>query len=375
MAILYTSGTTGRPKGATLTHRQTIANLQNLALGAALGTRLGSAAPEGAGAQPASLLIVPLFHVTGCCATMIPAFASGSKLALMPTGRFDPDRVMATIERERISSFGGVPTILWRIVASPNFSRYDLSCVTRIGYGGAPSAPELVARIDECFPQAHRSLSTAYGLTETASVATANTGDDYFSHPGSCGRPVPTVELRIMDPDGRALPLGETGEIALRGPTVMRRGYWNRPDATAEVIDSDGWFRTGDVGHVDAAGFLYISDRAKDMIIRAGENVYCVEVEDALFAHSDVEDVAVVGVPHSVLGEEVKAVVVLRRGATEDSEALRAWCAPRLASFKVPDHWEFRAELPRNPAGKVLKNLLRGDEAAFAPSADSDSAL
>jgi long-chain acyl-CoA synthetase len=378
LAILYTSGTTGRPKGATITHRQAIANLQNIfCIGVANASRGGEAAPElSSEIQSATLLVVPLFHVTGCLATMTLCYASGAKLVLMPSGRFDPEAAMATIEREKITTFGGVPTIMWRIVESPNFHRYDLSSVTRVSYGGAPSAPELVVRIHEAFPKVRKTLATAYGLTESASVATSNTGDDYRTHPDSVGRPVPTVEIEVVDPDGKPLPVGETGEIWLRGPTVMRRGYWNRPDASAEAITPEGWFRSGDIGRFDEDGFLYLVDRQKDMIIRGGENVYCVEVEEVLYEHSDVIDAAVVGVPHKVLGEQVKAIVQVKPGSTATVENLRTHCATRLADFKVPAYVELRDEpLPRNPAGKVLKSLLRGDESAFAADAAGDSAL
>jgi len=377
-AILYTSGTTGRPKGATLTHRQALANLQNIfCLGVASASRGGDAAPElSSDVQSAALLVVPLFHVTGCLSTMMLSYASGAKLVLMPPGRFDPDSAMATIEREQVTSFGGVPTIMWRIVESPNFERYDLSTVQRVSYGGAPAAPELVQRIHERFPKVRKTLATAYGLTETASVATSNTGDDYRTHPDSVGRPAPTVEIEVVDSDSAPVPTDATGEIWLRGPTIMRRGYWNRPDATAEAITPDGWFRSGDIGRFDEDGFLYLVDRAKDMIIRGGENVYCVEVEQELFEHPDVIDAAVVGVPHRVLGEEVKAVVQLKPGATASVEELRSHCAARLANFKVPEYVELRDEpLPRNPAGKVLKNLLRGDETSFSADAADDSAL
>ena len=377
-AILYTSGTTGRPKGATLTHRQALANLQNIfCLGIANASRGGEAAPElSSDVQSATLLVVPLFHVTGCLSTMMLCYASGAKLVLMPPGRFDPDAAMATIEREKVTSFGGVPTIMWRIVESPNFEDYDLSTVVRVSYGGAPAAPELVQRIHERFPKVRKTLATAYGLTESASVATSNTGDDYRTHPDSVGRPAPTVQIDVVDETGKPVPTGERGEIWLRGPTMMSRGYWNRPDATAEAITTDGWFRSGDIGRYDDDGFLYLVDRAKDMIIRGGENVYCVEVEQVLFEHADVIDAAVVGVPHKVLGEEVKAVVQLKPGATATVESLRAHCADQLADFKVPSHVELRDEpLPRNPAGKVLKNLLRGDETSFSPDATGDSAL
>ncbi|MGZ8762940.1 MAG: class I adenylate-forming enzyme family protein, partial [Acidimicrobiia bacterium] len=355
LAILYTSGTTGRPKGATLTHRQAIANLQNIfCVGVATAGRGSSAAEKTRGLRPTTLLVVPLFHVTGCLSTMTLNYAQGAKLVLMPPGRFDPDLAMATIEREQVTSFGGVPTIMWRIVESPNFEQYDLSSVVRASYGGAPAAPELVQRIHERFPAVKSTLTTAYGLTETASVATSNSGEDYRTHPGSVGRAVPTVELRVVDPGGNDVPSGETGEVWLRGPTIMMRGYWNRPDATTEAVTADGWFRTGDIGRLDDDGFLALVDRAKDMIIRAGENVYCVEIEHVLAEHPDVLDVAVVGVPHRELGEEVKAVVQLRDGSTTTIEDLQAYCGERLASFKVPAYVDLRGEpLPRNPAGKI----------------------
>ncbi len=375
LAILYTSGTTGKPKGATVSHRQAIANVQNIIVMGVAQAMRGAPPPEAeAGLQSCSLLVVPLFHVTGCLSTMTLAYATGAKVVLMPVGRFDPDVAMETIERERVTSIGGVPTIMWRILESPNLEKYDLTSVKRASYGGAPAAPELVERIERVFPHMRKTLTTAYGLTETASVATAHGGDDYFAHPGSVGRAAPTVELRIVDEQGRDTLAGERGEIWIKGPTVMANGYWHRPDANAAAF-TDGWFHTGDIGYLDPDGFLFLVDRAKDMIIRAGENVYCVEIENVLFDHPDVVDAAVVGVAHKTLGEEVKAVVQLRPGSDTTSEDLRDFCRARLANFKVPEYVELRDEpLPRNPAGKVLKNLLRGGESAFSSTSD-DQAL
>jgi long-chain acyl-CoA synthetase len=375
LAILYTSGTTGQPKGATVSQRQAIANLQNIICTGFVNAMRGEAPPEAAaGLQAASLLVVPLFHVTGCLATMVLNYATGGKLVLMPTGRFDADNAMEVIEREKVTSIGGVPTIMWRIVESPNLGKYDLSSVKRASYGGAPAAPELVERIEQVFPNLRKTLTTAYGLTESASVATAIGGDDYFAHPGSVGRAVPTVELRIVDESGNDQPPHTNGEVWLKGPTLMAHGYWRRPDAN-EASFSDGWFHTGDIGYVDEEGYLYLVDRAKDMIIRAGENVYCVEVEHVLFDHPDVVDAAVVGVPHKELGEEVKAVVQLKDGATVTVDELREHCRRHLADFKVPAYIDLRDEpLPRNPAGKVLKNILRGGETSFAAGND-DQAL
>jgi long-chain acyl-CoA synthetase len=371
LAICYTSGTTGQPKGATLTHRQTLANLQNIIVMGIASAMRGDAPPEAdQSVQSASLLVVPLFHVTGCLSTMMLNYATGGKLVLMPIGRFDPDVAMQIIEREKVTAIGGVPTIMWRILESPNLEKYDLSSVKRASYGGAPAAPELVERIEKTFPHMRKTLTTAYGLTETASVATAHGGDDYFAHPGSVGRAAPTVELRVVDDSGNDQPARERGEIWIKGPTVMAHGYWRRPDANANAF-TNGWFHTGDIGYLDDDGFLFLVDRAKDMIIRAGENVYCVEVEHVLFDHPDVIDAAVVGVPHKTLGEEVKAVVQLRAGAEVSDEELRAFCRKHLADFKVPEYVEIRDEpLPRNPAGKVLKNQLRGGDTSFAAADD-----
>jgi long-chain acyl-CoA synthetase len=381
--IFYTSGTTGRPKGATVTHRQVIANLQNImVLGMAGAMRAsqegGDAPPEltDKGYQTAALLVVPLFHTTGCHATMVLNYAAGYKLVLMPPGQFDPDVAMQAIEKEKISSVGGVPTILWRILESPNFGKWDLSTVSRISYGGAPASPELVKEIHRAFPKARKALTNAYGLTETASVATYISGKDYADRPSSAGRPAPTIELRVVDLEGTDVALGEPGEIWLKGPTISPHGYWKRPDANDESYTSDRWFKTGDVAKLDDEGFLFIVDRAKDMVIRAGENVYCVEVEEVLYEHPDVIDAAVVGVPHRTLGEEVKAVVHCRSGAETTAADIQRFCAERMAAYKVPAHVEMRSEpLPRNPAGKILKAALRGGDTAFHAEADTDQAL
>jgi len=260
------------------------------------------------------------------------------------------------IERERISSFGGVPAMVWQVLESPSFAQRDLSSVRSVAYGGAPAAPELVRRIKEAFPSV--APGNGYGLTETSSVSTFNFGADYERKPDSVGLPVPVCEVRIVGPDGRDLPNGEVGEIWIKGPNVVK-GYWHKPEATAETF-TDGWLHSGDLGRVDDEGFVYIVDRAKDMVIRGGENVYCVEVESVLYDHPDVIDAAVFGIPHKVLGEEVAAVVQVRTGAPVTADDLRRHVAQHLAAFKVPVCIELRAEpLPRNPNGKVLKAKLR----------------
>jgi steroid-24-oyl-CoA synthetase len=236
--------------------------------------------------------------------------------------------------------------------------------VRSIGYGGAPAAPDLVRRIEAMFPG--RTPSNGYGLTETSSVTTMNNGIDYVSKPDSVGVPVPVCDLKVVDGDGNDLPEGSVGELWIKGPNVVK-GYWNKPQATADSF-SDGWLHSGDVARIDEEGFVYIVDRAKDMIIRGGENVYCVEVEAALFEHPSVTDAAVIGIPHHVLGEEVGAVVHLAPGTTATEGELREWVAARLAGFKVPVRiWFFDDPLPRNPNGKIMKRELKADLAGDAP--------
>jgi long-chain acyl-CoA synthetase len=356
--IFYTSGTTGKPKGAVGTHRNICTNLISLVFGSARAAMRSAPKPAAptAGAQNAYLLSVPLFHATGCHSVLVPNTAFGGKLVMMR--KWDPDRALELIERERITTFGGVPAMVWQVLDSPRLATTDTSSVTNVGYGGAPAPPELVRRIEEMFPG--RTPSNGYGLTETSSVTTLNSGDDYIAHPDSVGAPVPVVDLKVVDADGRELAAGAVGELWIKGPNVVR-GYWANPAATAATF-ADGWLRTGDIARIDDEGFVYIVDRAKDMVIRGGENVYCVEVETVLFEHPAIVDAAVIGVPHLVLGEEVGAIVEVRPGASVSEEALRAFVGERLAAFKVPARVWFRDEpLPRNPAGKVLKRELRDE--------------
>jgi long-chain acyl-CoA synthetase len=246
--------------------------------------------------------------------------------------------------------------MVWEVLESPNFDQHDLSSVQSIGYGGAPAPPELVRRIGENFTLA--APGNGYGLTETSSVAVANGGPDYVRKPHSIGRPLAVVDLRIVDPDGDDVPVGEVGELLIKGPNVVR-GYWNKPDETARTF-VDGWLHTGDLASFDDEGFVTIADRAKDVVIRGGENVYCAEVEGVLYEHPAVTEACVLGVPHRILGEEVGAVLVLRPGQAATREEIQAHVRERLAGFKVPTHIWFRDEpLPRNPAGKVLKRELR----------------
>jgi len=357
VAIFYTSGTTGKPKGAIITHRNIISNIVNaLSAQARSFLRRGEMPPMPDPTLPrkATLLSVPFFHATGCFAVMIPAMAAGSKLVLQR--KWDADQALGLIERERINSAGGVPTIAWQIVEHPRFDEFDLSSLEIVSYGGAPSAPELVRRLKERFPAMQP--GQGWGMTETSATATSNFGEDYIRKPASCGVPAITGEAKVISPDGQDLPVGEVGELLYKGPIVVR-GYWGKEQATAETF-VDGWVKTGDLARIDEEGFIYIVDRAKDMLIRGGENIYCVEVENAIYDHPAVMDAAVVGRPHKVLGEEPIAIVHLKPDHEASEAEIRAHVGSKLAAFKVPVQVIFMPDnLPRNANGKIMKNELK----------------
>lgn len=267
-----------------------------------------------------------------------------------------PGQALRLIEREKVTTMIGVPTNAWQLMSHPAFADHDLSSLTTLGYGGAPAPPRLLERINETLP--NRAPSNGYGMTETTALAIGNGGPDYDARPDSIGLPSAVVDVRVVDPEGKELPVGEVGELCVRGPNVIL-GYWNRPEETAQTF-VNGWLHTGDLARIDDEGFVYIVDRAKDMVIRGGENVYCAEVEAALFEHPAVDDAAVIGVPHDELGEEVGAVVCLAPGSAVTAGELREFLSGRIAKFKIPVHVWFReGELPRNPGGKILKTHLR----------------
>ncbi len=354
--IFYTSGTTGKPKGALGTHRNICSNLMSLAfvqLRAAV--RSGKQpAPDEERPQTAQLISVPFFHATGCHSILCAATSFGLKLVMMY--KWDAERALELIERERVTSFGGVPSMVWQVLEAASFHKRDLSSVQGVGYGGAPAAPELVRRIKQAFPEG--SPTNGYGLTETSSVSTMNTGEDYVARPDSVGPPVPVCEVLVVDEQEKPLPAGEIGELWIKGPNVVK-GYWNKPEATAASFQN-GWLRTGDLAHLDEDGFVYIVDRTKDMLIRGGENIYCVEVESLLYDHPEVMDAAVIGLPHRVLGEEVGAVVQVTANSAVTEQDLKDHVAARAATFKVPARIEIRREpLPRNANGKLLKSQIK----------------
>ena len=356
--IFYTSGTTGKPKGALGTHRNLVTNIFSSGYGAAVAVlRRGEEIPE---PQPRTMLtVIPLFHVTACSAGLMGLVAGGSKTIFMR--RWEAEEAMQIIEREKVNATGGVPTIAWQLLEHPNRHQYDLSSLEAISYGGAPSAPELVRKIRDEFGALP---GNGWGMTETMATVTGISSEDYLNRPTSCGPPVAVADLKIMTEDGSTeLPVGEVGELWARGPMVVK-GYWNKPEATAETF-VDGWVRTGDLAKLDEEGFCYIVDRAKDMILRGGENIYSSEVENVLYDHPAVTDAALVGIPHPTLGEEPAAVVHLAPGTTATEAELQAFVAERLAKFKVPVRVLFSHDtLPRNANGKILKKDLK---ALFEP--------
>lgn len=351
VTIFYTSGTTGRPKGALGTHRNIVTNILTSGYAAARAyLRRGVPIPDPA--PRVSLTVVPLFHVTACSAGLMGAIAGGSTSVYMR--KWDTVRAMEIIEREKVNVTGGVPTIAWQLLEHPDRAHYDLSSLESIAYGGAPSAPELVRRIHEEFGALP---SNGWGMTETMATVTSNLAEDYLARPDSAGPAAAVADLKITDEDGNDLPTGAVGELWARGPMIVT-GYWNRPEASAETF-VDGWVRTGDLGRLDEDGFVYILDRAKDMLIRGGENIYSTEVENVLYAHPAVTDCALIGLPHRTLGEEPAAVVHLAPGEEASEAELQAWVRARLAAFKVPVAIRFVADtLPRNANGKILKRDL-----------------
>ncbi|MBR7618402.1 acyl--CoA ligase [Phenylobacterium sp. 20VBR1] len=358
--ILYTSGTTGKPKGALGTHRNMTSNIMASGIAAARNfLRAGQPLPESDPhklPQRCTLLVVPMFHATGLSANLSPSMNAGGKIVMMR--RWEPEAAMRLIEAEKVGSTGGVPTIAWQLIEHPAREKYDLSSLTAVSYGGAPSAPELVRKIVEVFPASQP--GNGWGMTETTATFTSHLGKDYSVRPESAGPAAPVGEMQIRDAaDGvTILPEGAVGELWVKGPQVVKL-YWNKPEATAETF-VDGWLRTGDLARIDEEGFLFIIDRAKDMLIRGGENIYCVEVENVLYDHPDVMDAALVGVPHKTLGEEPAAIVHLKPGGTATQADLRAWVRERLAGFKVPVKVVFWPEtLPRNANGKILKTELK----------------
>jgi long-chain acyl-CoA synthetase len=356
--IFYTSGTTGFPKGAQLTHRGCINNLMNMGFAGQAQTLATQASTgEAAPAEvpiPVSLLTTPLFHVTANNCGAYAVTAGGGTLVLMY--RWDAGEALRLIERERVTAMSGVPVMAREVLTHPDFATTDTSSLGSLGGGGAQLPPDLVAKIDAEVATARP--NTGYGMTETCGIITAVGGDFYVDKPASVGPAMPTFETKCVDDDGNEVGPGETGELWVRGASVIK-GYLNRAEATAESI-TDGWLHTGDVARIDEDGFIFIVDRKKDMVLRGGENVYCAEVEAAMYHHPAIAECCVFGVPDARLGEEVAAAIVLRPGAALTADEMRAHCANHLARHKIPRYiWFMTENLPRNASGKFLKRELR----------------
>lgn len=366
--IFYTSGTTGFPKGAQLTHRGSVHNVLHMVFwttvtqtAEALAIAAGDLPtpperPAVAPAKPVFMAPTPLFHVTACNCLLHPCTLAGGTLVL--TYKWDPARALELIERERVTNFSGVPTMSREMLAHPDWARRDTSSLRGMGGGGAALQPDLVDKIDKSL--SNGVPSTGYGLTETHGIVTANSARFFVAKPSSCGPVMPTLESKLVDELGNDLAPGAQviGQLCVRGPLVIK-GYLNRPEATADAI-RNGWFNTGDIARIDEDGFVYIVDRAKDMVLRGGENVYCSEVETAIYTHPDVAECAVFGMPDERLGEEVAAAIVPTPGSRLDEVTLRTHLVERIAKHKIPARmWFLDEPLPRNANGKFVKRDLK----------------
>jgi long-chain acyl-CoA synthetase len=360
ICIFYTSGTTGFPKGAQLTHRSCINNLMNMMFSGQVQTLATQRAtgvvpdPSAPVPVPVTLITTPLFHVTANNCAAYATTAGGGKMVLMY--RWDAGEALKLIEREKVTSAGGVPVMARELITHPDFDKHDTSSLMSVGGGGAQLQPDLVAKIDKAVASARP--NTGYGMTETSGIITAVAGDFFADKPASCGPAMPTFEVKVVDDDGKALPPGQPGELWVRGASVIK-GYINRPEATASSI-TDGWLHTGDVAYLDEDGFIFLVDRKKDMVLRGGENIYCAEVEAALHHNPAVAECSVFGVPDDRLGEEVGVAIHLLPGQHVEAQTLRDEVARQIAKHKAPRYiWFLDTPLPRNANGKFLKRELR----------------
>ncbi len=355
--IFYTSGTTGFPKGAQLTHRGCVSNLLNMAFAGA-STQLATARATGEmppeeAPVPVGLITTPLFHVTAnnCAAYLITA--AGGKIVLMY--RWDAGEALKLVETEKVTAMSGVPIMARELINHPDFEKTDTSSLATLGGGGAQLPPDLVQKIDSTVATARP--NTGYGMTETCGIITSVAADFFIDKPDSAGPAMPNFEAKCVNDLGETVAQGEVGELWVRGSSVIK-GYINRPEATAESI-TDGWLHTGDIARIDEHGFIFIVDRKKDMVLRGGENVYCAEVEAAIYRHPSVAECSVFGVPDDRLGEEVGVAVVLKPGEDLAAVTLREHCAGIMAKHKVPRYVWFLTALPRNASGKFVKRDLK----------------
>ena len=368
--IFYTSGSTGFPKGVLSTHRNILATLFSWALVTTLKREVedsdNNAEPESIAEAPkqqaAILHCVPLFHVTGSHSGLLMSIIAGRKMVMM--SKWDPGAALQLIQDEKIGAITGVPTQTWDLLTHPDRDKYDLSSFKELSGGGAPRPPEHVKKLKDGFKDSEPSIG--YGLTETNAVGTLNLGKDYLTHPGGCGRAVPPVtDVAIIDENWNFLTESKVvGEIVIKSPANMV-GYWGNQEATEEVFNDDGWFRSGDLGYIDD-GFVYIVDRVKDLVIRGGENISCIEVEAAIYSHPSVQEAAVFGIPEERLGETLCASICLKSSAGLTEEEIRDFLQDKIAAYKIPSlikiHFE---ELPRVASGKFSKKQLRDEFVAI----------
>jgi long-chain acyl-CoA synthetase len=325
-----------------------------------LAEQQGLLEPDAPTATPSALVTTPLFHVTANNCVAQGTTLAGGKLVHMY--KWDAGHALELIEREKITAMSGVPVMAREVISHPNFAKTDTSSLLSLGGGGAQLQPDLVAKIDATVSTARP--NTGYGMTETCGIITSIGGDFFVDKPASCGPAMPCFETKVVDADGNEVLAGQPGELLVRGAQVIK-GYLNRPDATRESIEN-GWLHTGDVARIDEDGFIFIVDRLKDMVLRGGENIYCAEVESALFEHPGVAECSVFGVPDDRLGEEVGVAVHLKEGVSADADELRAHLRVLIAAPKIPRYIWFTSEaLPRNASGKFLKRELR-DSLALA---------
>jgi long-chain acyl-CoA synthetase len=349
--VLFTSGTTGLPKGAVLSHRGILATLQSLALLTRRLPRPGAEPPP----PSRSLLSIPLFHVGGLQQIITPMVGGGT--LVFTEGRFDPGRVVGLLDQEQVAVWSTVPTMVSRVMDWMEETGHPgLSAVRTVGLGGSPVGMQLRHKVPRWFPNASGGVAVTYGLSEGGGVLVTAAGREVLNRPGAVGKPLKVVALRIDDPDEQGC-----GEILVRSPSVML-GYWPDPEQPDDAgpITTDRWLHTGDIGRIDEDGYLYVTDRSKDIVIRGGENIATPNVENRLMEHPAVREVAVIGLPHEYLGEEVAAVVVLAEGVQAGPDELAAFAAEQLAYFEVPTQWQIQYQaLPQNATGKILKRQLR----------------